>query len=147
MRSKWKYGWIKSLCFSKERFKLLLFLHNPLCKEKHLSHWCHTELEETNELIYSHKEECDRKPCYLVAEEGFEPPTQGLWFLCSNQLLVVLLSISSLYFVIITLYPIKLYAKWFHSESKTEDHYETDSNWLHISTLNQFKKFLDAAYH
>ena len=23
---------------------------------------------------------------YLVAEEGFEPPTQGLWFLCSNQL-------------------------------------------------------------
>jgi len=28
-------------------------LQKPSCKEKHLSHWCHTKLEETNELIYS----------------------------------------------------------------------------------------------
>ena len=28
----------------------------------------------------------DRRALKLVAEEGFEPPTHGLWFHCSNQL-------------------------------------------------------------
>ena len=43
-----------------------------------VSHWTWN-----NKLInLFSKKECDRKPCNLVAEEGFEPLTQGLWFLC-----------------------------------------------------------------
>ena len=43
--------------------------------------------------FWAHKEtECDRSVIQgeyrkgLVAEEGLEPPTRGLWFRCSNQL-------------------------------------------------------------
>ena len=68
----------KAFDFQRKDLSYLIYYTDLLCKEKHLSHWCHTELEETNDLIYVHGKECDRKPCYLVAEEGFEPPTQGL---------------------------------------------------------------------
>ena len=30
----------------------VFYYTDPLCKEKHLSYWRHTELEETNDLIY-----------------------------------------------------------------------------------------------
>ena len=43
----------KVFVFQRKDSSYFFFLHNPLCKEKHLSHWCHTKLEETNELIYS----------------------------------------------------------------------------------------------
>ena len=33
-------------------------------------------IEEKNELIYSLRKECDRKPCYMAAEEVFDPHTR-----------------------------------------------------------------------
>ena len=71
---------------------------------------------------------------YLVAEEGFEPPTQGLWFLCSNHLL----NYSSFFYSIsthtITRYPIILYAKRIRKESEKIPKVRPQQKWFKVDS-------------
>ena len=70
----------------------------------------------------------------MVTEEGFEPPTRGLWFLCSNNLL----NYSSFFYSIsthtITRYPIILYAKRIRKESEKIPKVRPQQKWFKVDS-------------